>query len=188
MLAERFEDLTVVEPLAEFIAHAARRVRAGVAFEQAFAEGFRTDRRFDTIMLTHVLEHVPDPVAMLRSLAGLLTDTGSLYVVVPNAQAPSRRIAAKMGLVASLEGLSAADRAAGHRRVYTLETLSKDADLAGVTARHTGGIFYKPLANFQMDALIGGPLIGSAFMEACYELGREDPSSCASIYIIVGRS
>ena len=187
LLAARFEDLTVVEPVAAFIARARARTPARVAFERSLAEDFHTNKRFGAVMLTHVLEHVDDPVAMLRRLGGLLTPDGSLCVVVPNAEAPSRRIAAKMGLMSHLEGLSDADRAAGHRRVYTLETLARDVEAAGLAAHHMGGIFFKPLANFQLDALMGGPLIGDAFMEACSALGAEHPRSCASVYVVAGK-
>jgi len=89
-----------------------------------------------------------------------------------------------MGVLSHLEALSADDIAAGHRRVYRLDTLARDVRAAGLPIVHTGGIFYKPLANFQFDALIGGPLVGEAFMEGCYQLGREDAAACASIYVI----
>jgi hypothetical protein len=31
---------------------------------------------------------------------------------------------------------------------------------------------------------MGGPLIGDAFMEGCFELGKEHPTFCSSIYVI----
>ena len=184
LLAARFADLTVLEPTAAFIAETRRRVGDAVRFEQAFIETYATERRFDTIVFSHVLEHVEDAAACLARLAALLTPTGRLFTVVPNAEAPSRRIAVKMGVLSHLEALSADDIAAGHRRVYRLDTLARDVRAAGLPVVHTGGIFYKPLANFQVDALIGGPLVGEAFMEGCYQLGREDAAACASIYVI----
>jgi len=70
---------------------------------------------------------------------------------------------------------------------HRLDTLTRDARQAGLDVAATGGILFKPLANFQFDQLMGGPLIGEAFMEGCYELGREHPTFCASIYLIAER-
>jgi hypothetical protein len=106
---------------------------------------------------------------------------------VPNGEAASRRIAVKMGALRHLEDLSPDDVAAGHRRVYRLDTLTRDVKEAGLKVATTGGIFFKPLANFQFNALIGGSLISEAFMEGCYELGKEQADACASIYVIAER-
>jgi 2-polyprenyl-3-methyl-5-hydroxy-6-metoxy-1,4-benzoquinol methylase len=139
------------------------------------------------IFFSHVLEHVEDPAACLARLGDLLSPTGRLFVIVPNGEAASRRIAVKMGVLEHLESLSTADVAAGHRRVYRLDTLVAEARRAGLGVTDTGGVFFKPLANFQFDALMGGPLIGEAFLEGCYELGKEHPTFCASIYLVAER-
>jgi SAM-dependent methyltransferase len=39
---------------------------------------------FDFVVLNHVIEHVPDPAAMLRGAARLLRPGGSIYVETPN--------------------------------------------------------------------------------------------------------
>lgn len=188
LLLERYPDLTVVEGAREFIDFTRRRVGDQVRFVEGLVEDFETADRYEAIFFSHVLEHVVDPVACLKKLGELLTPTGRLYVVVPNAEAASRRIAVKMGALAHLEDLSPNDIAAGHRRVYRLDTLCRDGQAAGLTLEDTGGIFFKPLANFQFDALIGGPLIGEAFMEGCYLLGKEQPAMAASIYLVAKKS
>ncbi len=38
---------------------------------------------YDVISLTHVIEHLADPVAMLRRLEGLLSDRGMIFVTAP---------------------------------------------------------------------------------------------------------
>ena len=187
LLLERYADVTVVEPAAAFIEHTRARLGDHVRFVEALIEDYETPQRYETILFSHVLEHVLEPAAALRKVGSLLTATGRLYVVVPNAEAPSRRIAVKMGALDHLEALSADDVAAGHRRVYRLDTLGRDVRAAGLRTEQTGGIFFKPLANFQLNALIGGPLIGDAFMEGCYQLGREQPDQCASIYAVARR-
>jgi 2-polyprenyl-3-methyl-5-hydroxy-6-metoxy-1,4-benzoquinol methylase len=187
LLLERYSDVTVVEGAREFIDHTRGRVGDQVLFVEGLVEDFETDARYETIFFSHVLEHVTDPVVALSKLGGLLTPSGRLYVVVPNAEAASRRIAVKMGALTHLEDLSPSDIAAGHRRVYRLDTLCRDVLAAGLNITESGGIFFKPLANFQFDALIGGPLISEAFMEGCYQLGKEHPAMSASIFVIAER-
>jgi len=42
----------------------------------------RPSAPFDHLLLAHVIEHVPDPVAALRHLRGLVTPDGRLWLVV----------------------------------------------------------------------------------------------------------
>ena len=184
LLLARHPDITVVEPAPEFIAVARTALGDKVRFVEGLIEDFRTDDRYETIFFSHVLEHVHDPIAVLAHLRDLLTPTGRLFLVVPNAEAASRRIAVKMGALSHLEALSVADEAAGHRRVYRMDTLGRDVRNAGLKIETTGGIFFKPLANFQLDARSGGPLISAAFREGCFELGKEHPTLSASIYVV----
>jgi SAM-dependent methyltransferase len=41
-------------------------------------------QRFDVIVMSHVLEHIPDPVAYLGQLRGHLKDGGMLFIAVPD--------------------------------------------------------------------------------------------------------
>ncbi len=184
LLSNRFTDLAVVEPMMPFIDYTKRKVGRDVAFHNALIEEFDPGRTYDNVVMTHVLEHVIDPVAVLDKLRSLLSANGRLFIAVPNGGAPSRMIAVKMGLIKHRTDLTTADHEAGHRRVYMLDTLIADARSAGIEEVAAGGIFYKPLANFQFNALMGGPLITDDFMEACYQLGKEWPHYGASIYVI----
>ncbi len=49
-------------------------------------------RRFDLIMLTHVLEHVPDPIATLEAVAGLLSPNGVCRIEVPVTDCEARDV------------------------------------------------------------------------------------------------
>ena len=65
--------------------------RSGAAVHQVNAHAFDPgDRRFDAITLTDVLEHVPEPIALLRRLHDLLTPDGWIAVKVPSG--PSQRL------------------------------------------------------------------------------------------------
>ncbi len=43
-----------------------------------------TDEPFDVVILGEVLEHVFDPIAVLRSVRSILTDGGSIIITTPN--------------------------------------------------------------------------------------------------------
>ena len=54
-------------------------VHEGTVFDAPFARG-----QFDVILLSHVIEHVLEPVAMLRRVAEFLAPNGKLVVTTPN--------------------------------------------------------------------------------------------------------
>ncbi|MDD5673067.1 MAG: class I SAM-dependent methyltransferase [Chitinivibrionales bacterium] len=53
------------------------------------------DRTFDTVILWHVLEHVPSPAATLRKIERILKPGGRLFINVPNAESYARKLFGK---------------------------------------------------------------------------------------------
>jgi 2-polyprenyl-3-methyl-5-hydroxy-6-metoxy-1,4-benzoquinol methylase len=53
-------------------------------------ETFRTEDRFDAMTLSHVIEHVADPLYALRHAHTMLAPDGMLWIATPNAKAPGR--------------------------------------------------------------------------------------------------
>ena len=184
MIADVYPDLTVVEASSELVDVASRRLVGRARFITATFESVSLDGRYDAIFLVHTLEHVDDAVLVLRRIRGWLSDAGRLFVVVPNGHAASRQIAVKMGLIPHPEAVTDAERQHGHRRTYTLETLERDARAAGLPVVDRGGVFFKALANYQFDRLLGGDVISGEYLDGCYELGKEYPDLCASIYVV----
>lgn len=76
-----------IEPSMQAAAHARS---LGVEVVEGFfnAENAQGLGRFDAIHLNNVLEHVPDPIAILSAAAGLLDREGVLCVGVPNDFSP----------------------------------------------------------------------------------------------------
>jgi 2-polyprenyl-3-methyl-5-hydroxy-6-metoxy-1,4-benzoquinol methylase len=183
MLARRFDDLTVIEASDELVAAARQRV-PGATFITGMFETTTLNDQYDSVFLVHTLEHLDDPVGTLRQVDRWLSETGRLFVVVPNANAPSRQIAVQMGLIAHNAAITDAERKHGHRATYSLDTLAHVASAAGLTIVHRGGVFFKPLANYQFDRLMGGDIITEQFLEGCYRLGMHYPDLCASIYLV----
>jgi 2-polyprenyl-3-methyl-5-hydroxy-6-metoxy-1,4-benzoquinol methylase len=187
-LTAHFSDITCVEASGEALA-AARAALGDVAhFVQGTFDQVTLERRFDNVILTHVLEHLDDPVGVLRRVGDeWLTPSGRLFLVCPNANAPSRQIAVHMGLITHNAAVTDAERAHGHRITYSLDTLERDARAAGLTVVHRSGIFFKALANFQWDRLLATDIISPEYLEGCYQLGHVYPDLCSSIFLLCER-
>lgn len=187
-LLERFDDVSCVEGSAEALAEARAEFGDRVTFYSSTFETAELPRRYDNVVLTHVLEHLDDAVGLLARIGrDWLSDRGRLFLVCPNANAPSRQIAVKMGLITHNAAVTPAEAAHGHRRTYALDTLERDAVAAGLKVRHRSGIFFKALANFQWDRLLATDIVSPAYLEGCYQLGQQYPDLCASIFLMCER-
>ncbi|CAG4910392.1 class I SAM-dependent methyltransferase [Paraburkholderia gardini] len=183
-----FHDITCVEASDEAMREAQRRLGDRVQFINAMFEEVTLPRRYDNIVLTHVLEHLDDPVQVLRRINDdWLTKDGRFFLVCPNANAPSRQIAVKMGLISHNSAVTPAEAEHGHRCTYTLDTLERDAVTAGLKVVHRSGIFFKALANFQWDRLLQTDIISKEYLEGCYKLGQQYPDLCSSIFLMCER-
>ena len=184
-LTGAFSDITCVEASGEAIAAARTTLGSQVTFVEGTFETVALGRRFDNIVLTHVLEHLDDPVAVLsRVNREWLSDSGRLFLVCPNANAASRQIAVRMGLITHQSAVTPAEKEHGHCITYSLDTIERDAKAAGLNVVHRSGIFFKALANFQWDRLLATDIISQDYLDGCYQLGQVYPDLCSSIFLL----
>ncbi len=187
-LATQFTDITCVEASGEAVKTAQTRFGDKIRVVHSTFESARLDRRFDHVVLTHVLEHLDDPVAVLKRVNDeWLADGGRFFLACPNGNAASRQIAVHMGLISHNAAITPAEREHGHRITYTLDTLERDARAAGLKVIHRSGIFFKALANFQWDRLLATDIISPEYLEGCFQLGHVYPDLCSSIYLVCER-
>ena len=183
-----FDDITCVEASDVAIAQAKQKLGDQVKFVNSLFETVILSKRYDNIALTHVLEHLDDPVLILKRInEEWLAENGRLFLVCPNANAPSRQIAVKMGIITHNSAVTSAEAEHGHRRTYTLDTMERDATAAGLKVVHRSGIFFKALANFQWDRLLQTDIISKEYLEGCYKLGQQYPDLCSSIFLMCER-
>lgn len=181
----RFDNVTCVEASDAAIGEARVRLGNHVTFINSIFETATLPSRYDNIVLTHVLEHLDDPVLVLKRINDeWLADDGRFFLVCPNANAPSRQIAVKMGLISHNAAVTPSEAEHGHRCTYSLDTLERDATAAGLRVVHRSGIFFKALANFQWDRLLQTDIISPAYLEGCYQLGQLYPDLCSSIFLM----
>jgi SAM-dependent methyltransferase len=142
-------------------------------------EEFAPAEPFDAVLALHVLEHVDDPRALLRHVAGWLRPGGRIVAAVPNAESLHRRLAVRMGLQERLDSLSARDGLVGHQRVYTLAGLRGDVEAAGLRVVDELGWFLKTLPNSMMLGF------DPALLRAQFSISDElSPDMLANIAIV----
>lgn len=185
-LIPHFDDITCVEASNEAAVIAiAREKFSDVKIINALFEEVTLPVKYENIVLTHVLEHLDNPVAIMKRINDeWLSDTGRFFLVCPNANAPSRQIAVKMGLLTHNAAITAAEKEHGHRITYSLDTLERDASAAGLKILYRSGIFFKALANFQWDRLLDTDIISDEYLDGCYKLGQAYPDLCSSIFLL----
>ena len=180
-----FEDITCVEASDEALNIAQAEFGDNIKFYNSLFETATLPKKYDNIILTHVLEHIENPVQVLKKINDeWLSDNGRFFLVCPNANAPSRQIAVKMGLISHNSAITKSEEIHGHKITYTLDTLERDVKEAGLKVVFRSGIFFKALANFQWDRLLQTDIISKEYLDGCFELGQHYPDLCSSIFLM----
>ena len=177
-IAGRFDEITVVDASESFLRAASERLGGNARCVRSLVEDFETEERFDCVLASGLLEHVEDPVGIARRALSWLAGGGRAVFLVPNARAMHRRIGLELGCISELTELGEQDRAVGHRRYYTQETLRRDIEAAGLEIEREDGLFLKPLPNSEMDRW------SEQLADAFYELGHEIPDHCAELIVV----
>lgn len=170
-------ELTVVEGSELFCRDLEERFASAVVVNSLFEE-FQPDRKFDTIVMGHVLEHVLDPVEILKRAKNWLNPGGIVFAAVPNARSLHRQAAVAMGLLETESSLNEADIHHGHRRVFDPESFRSAFYSAGLSVDVFGGYWLKPLSNAQLESWTDDMI--SAFMF----LGERYPDIAGELYVV----
>jgi 2-polyprenyl-3-methyl-5-hydroxy-6-metoxy-1,4-benzoquinol methylase len=177
VLVRYFASLDMVDGSASYLDRAKEKVRGThVRFFHSLFESYEPDRHYDAVIASHVLEHVEDPVAVLKRMKTWIEASGTIFAFVPNANSIHRHLGVAMGLAKNVYELSERDRMVNHRRVYDASTLAADIRAAGLEPGELQGVLVKPFHNAMMESL-PQPMI-----EGFLELGRRLPQHAADIY------
>ncbi len=169
-LLERFEHFDSVDAVPELIEAQTQEYGERVRGFVALFEEFEPERRYDTVVMGHVLEHVQDSVALLRRAKSWCKPGGRLLILVPNAESIHRLSGVELGYLESPTSFTPGDVTLGHRRVYSQESLRADVEAAGLRCSKMDGILLKPLSNAQMDSW------DADLRAAFFSLGQKLPS------------
>ncbi|CDZ61596.1 class I SAM-dependent methyltransferase [Neorhizobium galegae] len=152
--SEYFESYTVIDGSESVISNFREVFPSSKAeIVEGFFEDFSSERKFDIIIMGFVLEHVAQPADILRKYRELMVPGGRCFVSVPNAESLHRRFGAAAGLLDNVLALGEGDLVLGHRRYYTVDSLTTELEEAGYSILRKEGIFLKPITTKQMISL-----------------------------------
>ena len=152
-----------------------RDMSALVGIAHSTIEDFDTEEKFDTVTLINVLEHVDDPLLVLKKAEWWLAPEGRIIIHVPNALGLNRQLGFSMGLIQDMEELSQGDLELEHQRFYDPWTLRKDIMDAGLKVEGIGGVMLKPFSNAQMQRIADEWDNAEQIFDGLYELAKEMP-------------
>lgn len=96
------------------------------------------------------MEHVKEPVTMLKKINSWLSPQGCMVIIVPNKYSLHRRVGFELNMISSYEELTPGDIEVGHYRHYDIELMLSHLDQAGLNGRFEKGILLKPLSSDKM--------------------------------------
>ena len=185
-LAKDVDEIVCVEAVEEFINISKKSTKQydNVTFVNMLFEDMMFNSEFDYVVADYVLEHVEDVDSIFERCHCALKVNGLLFATVPNAQAFSRQMAVKMGLMKSIYDLTENDHRFGHRRTFdkdTFEELFKKNNYEIIVSE---GSFFKPFADFQLEEMLNLNIIGESQFEGLIKMGKKYPTLCDSLCII----
>lgn len=153
--------------------------QSNVLVVESYFEDYYTDESFDVINFGFILEHIDDPVSILKQYRKYLKPGGQIFVAVPNAEVMNRRLGFIAGDLKEITMMSDHDLLLGHKRYYTLHTLISDIQNAGYSVVRKEGIYLKPLSTSQMISLN----LQEKYINALCELGIHYPELSCGILV-----
>lgn len=174
----KYKDYTAVEGSEKFCKLLEEKF-PNICVVNSYFENYQPNRKFDNIILGHVLEHVDNPVEILKLCKSWLNDGGVILSAVPNSHSLHRQAAVLMGMLQRENELNDTDKGVGHQRVYNYELLKSDFELAGCKIKASGGYWVKSISNGQIDEQWTREMI-----DAYMRLGEDYPDIAAEIYVI----
>ena len=168
--------VTVIEGASSLVEVAKKNSNTSIEVVNGFFESFESQLKFDVIIASHVLEHVDNPIDLLKHLKRFLADDGIILGIVPNSESIHRRLSVLLNLQERLDTLSERDHLVGHQRVYSLCSLKTDFLEAGLILSESRGFFLKPFSNSQLIPF------GSEIINSLLKVSDELPIEiCANI-------
>ena len=144
---------------------------------ETYFEDFVSEEKFDLIVMGYVLEHVNNPSEILKHFKKFLAPNGVVFVSVPNAEVLNRRLGHIAGMLPDMQLLSDHDLLLGHKRYFTIASITEEVQHAGYEIERMEGIYLKPFTTQQIISLN----FDNSIIDALCEVGIDYPELCCGM-------
>jgi trans-aconitate methyltransferase len=153
-------------------------------FIESYFENYSSDKKFDVILANHVLEHVDNPIELMKEKFNeWLSDDGVAFITVPNAKSIHRLIGKQMSMINTEYDLNNSDIKAGHQRVYDIDLLKNHIKKANLEIVEMGGYNIKMVSLLQMQEW------SQELLDAIFEVSKKiPPELCANIWVKIKKN
>ena len=153
-------------------------------FIESYFEDFNYKNKFDVILANHVLEHVDNPIELMKEkFHKWLSDDGIAFITVPNAKSIHRLIGKQMQMINTEYDLNDSDIKAGHKRIYDIDLLKNHIQKANLKIIEMGGYNIKMVSLLQMQDW------NQELLDAIFEVSKKiPPELCVNIWVTVKKS
>lgn len=181
MLSNHFKKVIAVDGSGVIINNTKKKLSncKNIEYICSFIENLKLEEKVDNIVMSHILEHLDNPVLVLKNIKSFMHKDTVLYISVPNAMSIHRQAAVKMGLLKKETDLNETDMKLGHKIVYKPDNFKNDILEAGLEIVEFGGSMIKPLTNKQIENNWTEDMI-----KGFIKLGDDYPELCGDIYIV----
>jgi 2-polyprenyl-3-methyl-5-hydroxy-6-metoxy-1,4-benzoquinol methylase len=180
LLNDNFKRRTLIEGSAELARKAKIELGEEITVINSMFEEYNPQEKYDLVIASNILEHVYDPIKVLKKIKGWLTKKGRCIITVPNSESFHRRLAKSAGFIKDTKELSKRDAIVGHLRVYDLVSLTDDVKKSGLQVLKVEGMVLKFLDNESQLK------INPEIIKALHNLSVHYPAEfCANIYMEV---
>ncbi|ANU37739.1 class I SAM-dependent methyltransferase [Vibrio scophthalmi] len=184
MLCEKFDSVTAVDAAQTTIDILSKELKFdNITFEQSYIEDYCSEIKYDVIVMSHILEHLTDPILALEKVSHLMHEETIIYISVPNANSLHRLVAVKMGLLKRTDSLNQRDLDLGHKIVFSPQSFKATVEKSGLKIYHFGGVMIKPLTNSQIVNDWSLDIINGFIA-----LGDDLPDFCGDIYVLAKKN
>jgi len=149
-LASRYKTKLHLIEGSEILAKKAKKKHKNIVVINKLFENYEPKKKYDYIIASHVLEHVDNPILVLKKIKSWMHSKSLCIVHVPIRTSYHRQLAVIMKLQKKLDTPSKRDHEVGHQRVYSINGMKEDLKKSGFKIIETKGFFLKFLPNSMM--------------------------------------